>query len=232
MSLLFCSRTEQFFHSVILLSLLSALSILSGGRSVYADPTAGLCHQAAAQAASSNNVPRDVLTAIMLTETGRTIDGRLQPWPWTINTGESGHWFPDRETALRFAEDLLRAGRRSFDVGCFQINFRWHGSAFTSIDEMFAPASNARYAAEFLTSLVRDSGDWSVAAGAYHSRTPELAERYRARFDAILADIGSPSSAITDHGNAPGGYHHPLLQPRDGSRTPGSLVQLSVVPST
>lgn len=205
---------------------------LTAGTAARADLTADLCHAAAAEASAATSVPVEILTAIMLTETGRTMEGRLEPWPWTINTGDAGHWFPDRETALRFAEDLLQSGRTSFDIGCFQINFRWHGGAFTSIEQMFDPDANARYAAEFLTSLMDDSGDWSIAAGAYHSRTPALAERYRSRFDTILADLGARPPTRPREAPATGGYDHPLLQSREGSRTPGSLVPLSVVPST
>lgn len=227
-----CSRMERLLPRTLIAGLVTLSAAVGDPGEARANSTADLCHAAAAAAARETDVPLNVLSAIMLTETGRSLDGRLQPWPWTINTGEDGHWFPDRQTALRFAEDLLRAGRTSFDIGCFQINFRWHGSAFTSLEDMFDPARNARYAADFLSSLAEESGEWSVAAGAYHSRTPALAERYRARFDTILAEIGAiaPVQPSPDTGSR--GYDHPLLQARDGARTPGSLVPLSLDPST
>jgi hypothetical protein len=180
-----------------------------------------------------------VLEAIALTESGRSVEGRLQPWPWTVNTGDEGHWFPDRATATAFAEDLLRAGRTSFDVGCFQINYRWHGAAFASVAAMFDPGDNARHAARFLADLAREGGDWSVAAGAYHSRTPALAERYRTRFDTILAGLtgraplpGPGPAPAPQEPAGPPGYSHPLLQARDAPRSPGSLVPLAPVPAT
>ncbi len=152
-----------------------------------------------------------------------------------INAGGEGHWFPDRATAVRFAEELRAAGRTNFDVGCFQLNLRWHGGAFESIEAMFDPERNARYAAQFLANLAREGGGWSAAAGAYHSRTPDLAERYRDRFDAIRADLGDlpaapDTPATTDELHD--GYSHPLLQARDAPRTPGSLVPLGPVPAT
>ncbi len=54
---------------------------------------------------------------------------------------------------------------------------------------MFDPDVGAAYAAQFLQSLHAERGDWSLAAGAYHSQTPERAGIYRARFDRILAGL-------------------------------------------
>lgn len=210
------------------------LGVMSAQMARAADPS-DLCRAASASAADDTGVPADVLLAISLTETGRDMGNGLAPWPWAINAGGEGHWFPDRATAVRFAEELQAAGRTNFDVGCFQLNLRWHGGAFGSIDAMFDPEANARYAARFLADLAREGGGWSVAAGAYHSRTPELAERYRDRFESIRADLGD----VTDAPHVPSpepddspGYSHPLLQARDAPRTPGSLVPLGPVPAT
>ena len=54
---------------------------------------------------------------------------------------------------------------------------------------MFDPDANAAYAARFLSELYAEFGDWSRAAGAYHSRTPKFANRYRGRFDRIRARL-------------------------------------------
>jgi hypothetical protein len=208
-----------------------ALLLCAAARPARASDPADLCRTAVATAASASGVPEEVLLAITLTETGRDLGSGLAPWPWAVNTGDAGHWFPDRESAVRFANDLVAAGRRSFDIGCFQINLRWHEQEFASMDDMFDPDTNALYAAQFLSDLARDGDGWSAAAGAYHSRTPDLALRYRRRFDQILADLGNapqPAAATIDQG----GYSHPLLQARDAPRTPGSLVPLAPVPAT
>ena len=55
-----------------------------------------------------------------------------------------------------------------------QINYRWHGRAFPSLDAMFDPEYTATYAAQFLRTLYEERGSWSAAAGAYHSLSPEL----------------------------------------------------------
>ena len=135
-------------------------------------------------------MPTEALHAIALTETGRNLGGKMRPWPWAINREGQGHWFATRDEALAFAKASVAAGRTSFDVGCFQINYRWHGHAFPSLEAMFDQEVNGTYAAQFLRSLHVELGSWSAAAGAYHSRTPEFANRYRARYDRIYASLG------------------------------------------
>jgi len=141
-----------------------------------------LCEDAARRAAMETGVPADVLLAISLTETGRAHQGRMRPWPWAANIDGQGYWFDGPDAAMAFAREQLSRGRRSFDLGCFQINWRWHGEHFSSPQTLLDPLASARYAARFLTGLHAELGNWEAAAGAYHSRTPHLADRYRTRF--------------------------------------------------
>lgn len=176
-----------------------------------ADETARICDQVAAEAAAETGVPLDVLRAITRTETGRVRGGALRPWPWTVNMEGQGFWFETAEEAVAFAEARRAAGARSFDMGCFQVNYRWHGTHFASLAEMMDPRANARYAARFLASLHAALGDWTLAAGRYHSATPELAVRYRTRFARILAAL-PPAEA------APGPLLAALTPPRETPR--------------
>lgn len=136
-------------------------------------------------------MPLRVLLAITLTETGRALNGTLAPWPWTLNIEGDGFWFDTRGEALARAAAARDAGRVSFDTGCFQINYRWHGTGFETLADMLDPETNAVYAARFLARLHAELGDWSEAAGAYHSRTPHHATRYRAIFDRHFARLDS-----------------------------------------
>ncbi len=191
-----------------------------------------ICDAVAAQVARESGVPQGVLLAITRTETGRRRDGRVQPWPWTVNMEGRGVWFDTPDEARAFVFEHFKRGARSFDVGCFQINYRWHGQHFASIEEMFEPLANGRYAARFLGELHAELGDWSAAAGAYHSRTPTFANRYRAIFDRHRAavegnppDIAAPVSVATAL-RAPRENTFPLLQAGAGVSL-GSLVPLA-----
>lgn len=212
---------------------LCGILVALGNRAVATD--ADICAQAAALAAAETGVPYAVLMAITQTETGRTSAGVTQPWPWTINLEGEGHWFENQDEALAFAYQALRADRVSFDTGCFQINYRWHGENFSSLEEMFDPARNAAYAALFLSDLYAELGDWSLAAGAYHSRTEVHASRYRARFDefyAVARQVGPPVITAGASGplpTIPRANSYPLLQP--GGDTGQAAAQLgSLVP--
>src|SRR5699024_132920 len=131
---------------------------------------ARICEDVATQVASESGVPADVLRALTLTETGRPQDGDLRPWAWAVNAAGQGFWFDDPESALGFVETQIAGGHANVDIGCFQLNYHWHGKNFSSIRDMFDPLRNGRYAARFLTDLYAEMGDWRLAAGAFHSR--------------------------------------------------------------
>lgn len=200
-----------------------ALATLAAGPALAGAES--LCLDAARVAAERTGVPYAVLLAISQTETGRNRGGSVQPWPWTINDSGDGAWFDSRQEAETYAEGALAAGRTSFDLGCFQLNYRWHNEGFASLDAMLDPEQNALYAARFLAQLHAESGDWSVAAGAYHSRTEVYADRYRERFDALLAAAGGEAAAPVEVAVIRENTF-PLLQPVEGHRAIGSLVPL------
>lgn len=181
--------------------ILTALALFGPLRAAQADPAAiergaAMCERAILSGAKQRGIPSEVLHAISLTETGRNLGGRLRPWPWAINREGQGYWFATRAEALAFAKASLIEGRRSFDVGCFQINYHWHGHNFPSLEAMFDQEVGAAYAARFLKDLHTELGTWTAAAGAYHSRTPEFASRYRARFERVLAGIGGKTLIV------------------------------------
>ena len=158
---------------------------------------AAICLAVADRAADAHGVPRAVMRALTRTETGRAYGGALQPWPWTVNMEGAGHWFDSRAEALAYVAREQARGARSFDVGCFQLNHRWHGQAFASVEAMFDPAANADYAARFLKGLHAEGGSWDQAAGLYHSRTPEFRNRYAERFARILSKGDADTGPVT-----------------------------------
>lgn len=159
----------------------------------FADPSA-LCRDAAAKAAVETGVPYDVLIAIATVETGRDD----QPWPWTVNFAGDGHWYESAEEAAESINQAVRDGVTNLDVGCFQLNYRWHGSAFSSVGEMLDPVQNAAYAAEFLSRHHANTGDWALAAAAYHSATPEYAKAYQTKFQATFDRLAGDPDQIAE----------------------------------
>jgi hypothetical protein len=149
-----------------------------------------LCRAAIAAAERAAGIPHGLLAAIGRVESGRRdpVTGALHPWPWAINAEGRGQYLPSRAAAIAEVQALQARGVRSIDVGCMQVNLRHHPDAFPNLEAAFDPATNARYAARFLTELRQARGDWPAAAGAYHSQTPELGGPYRARVMAAWAE--------------------------------------------
>ncbi len=193
-----------------------------------------ICDDVALDAARIKNIPAEIMLAITRTETARSVNGTNKPWPWTINIDGRGFWFDTRGEALSFVFDHFLKGARSFDLGCFQINYRWHGANFSSIEEMLDPVANANYAASFLSELYRETGTWQKAVGAFHSRNAVFADRYMVRFASMLDEVQiSENSAFHKSSNQFSSdissirqNEFPLL--RSGiSKGSGSLVPLS-----
>ncbi|WP_437436867.1 lytic transglycosylase domain-containing protein [Ruegeria arenilitoris] len=209
-------------HSLILGLSFFALFLAQQGFAMPDARVAGVCDSAARRAAQSEGVPLDVLRAIARVETGRLQDGRLEPWPWTINVEGQGYWFTSEIEAKSYVFNIFKAGKRSFDIGCFQINYRWHAKAFRSIDAMFDPDENATYAARFLNDLYAELGSWPAAVGAYHSRTPSLAQAYSGRFQTVLAQLdqtlpAAPEEASRDPFTTAATPLIPVNLPQSGS---------------
>ncbi len=147
-----------------------------------------LCGPAVASASTSQNLPAGLLNAIAIVESGRLNPqtGNLKPWPWTIDANGAGYRYPTEQAAEQAASGFEAAGITSLDIGCLQVNLAQHPDAFANLAQAFDPATNANYAARFLTSLEQKFGNWPQAVAAYHSQTPTLGAPYQARVYAQL----------------------------------------------
>lgn len=127
----------------------------------------------------SMQIPQGLLTSIAFTESGREQGGERMPWPWTINVNGEGRYFDTKEQAVATVRKLLDEGQKSIDVGCMQINLRYHPNAFRDIDQAFDPASNVAYGAQYLKSLYALQGSWPKAVERYHSSDDGRRTEYR-----------------------------------------------------
>ncbi len=184
------------------------------------------CRAAIAAAERAFAIPAGLLAAIGVVESGRRgPDGRIDPWPWSIDAEGAGQVFATRPQAVAAVQALQARGVRSIDVGCLQVNLLHHPDAFATLDTAFDPATNAAYAARFLHDLHAQTGSWPDAAALYHSATPSLAAEYRrkvmAAWPAGLAagaelspSDGGGTLLPAVGGVSPGGGALPRLLPR------------------
>lgn len=161
------------------------------------------CATLAEQAAAREGIPKGLMTAIALAESGRADDdGKLRPWPWTLNQGGDGSFHDTRGQALAQLDDLLAQGVTNVDIGCMQINYRWHHRAFESVESMMDPVRNTRYAARFLNELHKRLGSWDAATAAYHSLDAREGALYLDRVSDLAgeaSDLGPLSAPVAAH---------------------------------
>ena len=128
-------------------------------------------------------IPRHLLTAISQAESGRWNKSNKVnvAWPWTVTSRGQGRFFKTKTEALAEVKALRSQGVENIDVGCMQVNLYYHAGAFESLAEALDPEANVTYGASYLKNLYSATGDWTQAAGDYHSTTPELGGPYKAK---------------------------------------------------
>lgn len=145
-----------------------------------------LCTVAAKNAGMEYGVDYDLLQTISAVESGRwdNLQNRYIAWPWTVNANGRGYYYKTREEALAAIKNFQQKGITSIDVGCMQVNLKYHGDAFASVEEALDPENNVKYSAKFLRSLYSQNGNnWKNAAKKYHSGNPTAGEEYTKRLE-------------------------------------------------
>jgi hypothetical protein len=158
------------------------------------DPAWQFCRDEIAAVEQAERIPAHLLAAIAVVESGRQAPaqgearGEISAWPWTVMAEGKGRYLPSKEAAIAEVEGLRARGVRNIDVGCMQVNLKYHPEAFADLEEAFDPAANVAYAAAFLKALRNDKGSWAKAVAHYHSATPERYIRYRTKVFAAWRD--------------------------------------------
>ena len=153
--------------------------------------TAALCAAAAEQAQAAYRMPPKILTALSIAETGRwhAADRVSLAWPWTVTSGTYARYLANKESAIAEVERLQARGVRNIDVGCMQINLRYHPDAFASLEDAFDPDINARYAAAFFMELHEETRSWTRSIERYHSATVERGRAYRRKVEQLWRTV-------------------------------------------
>lgn len=156
------------------------------------------CARLAAEAGAAEGIPDGLMPAIALVESGHSDgQGGRSPWPWTLNRGGESHYLDSKEEALAKLDEILAGGTTNVDLGCMQLNWRWHGQSFSGPDEMLDPVANTAYAARFLKELHAQLGSWELATAAYHSTDPDRGTAYLARVAAAQSALaGQDGQAV------------------------------------
>lgn len=154
---------------VIFFSLLAYMSTTKSVNATSNDHL--LCARYFAHFEEKYVLPKNILTALGMQESGKwhAKSKKRTSWPWAFNVGGKGYYFNSKEEALLNVRKLKRRNIKSYDVGCMQINMKYHPKAFRNISEAFNPKHNVEYAAKFLRDLYKQKGSWRDAIASYHS---------------------------------------------------------------
>lgn len=143
--------------------MVAACTFSSPSPALEAEPN--VCEQELVRAAAIHNVPIGMLYAIGLSESGRR--GSLQPYALNVD-GRAAYELSKPEAMRAFRKAQL-GGAKFIDIGCMQINHRYHAESFETLEDMFDPAKNVAYAAHFLSELKEREGTWTKAIARYHA---------------------------------------------------------------
>ena len=207
-----------FFCAVCLLtffSLLNAITCSARADTLPETSPADVCRRYTEHEEKRLRIPKNMLTALSHVESGHWNKQRHEKtaWPWTVMAQGTGRYYPEKKEAVQAVQNLLSEGVRNIDVGCMQVNLKYHPHAFHSLADAFDPQKNVAYAAHFLKSLQEETGSWARAATRYHSATPLRAKRY----GGILVDawnaINRQSHDVTPSSSVLSAPDHPLLGP-------------------
>ncbi len=127
-------------------------------------------------------IPSTVLYAVALQESGLQRDGRLVPWPWTLNVAGAPHRFSSRAKACAGLQKALReVPPTRVDAGLGQVNLGYQKHRYPQPCDLLDPYRNLAIAAEILREQHTDGEDWLLAIGRYHRPAGGVAAaRYRA----------------------------------------------------
>ena len=140
-----------------------------------------VCLNATMQAEEEYQIQKHLLTSISSIESGRWHNGQQEKaaWPWTVNVKGKGYFYKTKAEAVAAVKKWQARGYTSIDVGCMQVNLRFHGKKFANIEDAFDPKKNVDVAAQFLKKRYEKRGDWMRAATDYHSKKPSKARAYK-----------------------------------------------------
>ena len=126
------------------------------------------------QAENQYKIPRGLMVAIALIESGRN----GVPQPHALSHGSHTTYASSTKAAAKMLRD--RKGRLHSDmyVGCMQLSLYHHGKHFQPVEKIVDPAANVMYAARYIKRLRAERGGWSEALIAYAGATGERSHEY------------------------------------------------------
>ena len=142
-------------------------------KSSFAAEIKSKCEDVIRNIENITDIPSGLLLGIGKAESGRILkNNEMVIWPWTINHAGKSLFFDNKIQMKSYLLKHTEKGDNNLDVGCMQINLKWHKQNFKNIKDMLSIEPNVSYAASFLIQLKNKHGSWEKAIKHYHSSDP------------------------------------------------------------
>ncbi len=143
------------------------------------------CLAATRRAEEVHGMPRGLLTAVALAESGLHA--------YALNIGGRAHFPGDREQA----RSLLASARPGASVmaGCVQVNARVHARGS---DWPLDPTRSADWAGGMMARWARETGSWSEAVRRWHGGSTASTQRLVCRIKAKMEVTGADGEVFRD----------------------------------
>lgn len=166
---------------IFTLAYLILINVSSLGRSDYEISESFKCARFFSYFEKKHDIPADTLHSISLIESGKPHSKyKIKVvWPWTVNVEGKGYYFDTKREAVKFVKTNLMSGKNSIDVGCMQINLKYHPEAFRTVEQAFDPKYNIAYSAKILRDKYDNTGNWLSAIAGYHSASFVRGYKYK-----------------------------------------------------
>lgn len=166
------SALKAGFLPALVLTLAVPAAASSATSGIY-DLDSATCRKAIERTERELRLPSGIMQAISLAESGRWDKSSRShfAWPWTVTARGKGRFYPSKDAAIAAVRQLRAEGVRNIDVGCMQVNLKYHPKAFADLDEAFDPDLNTRYAANLFAKLRLANRSITRAVAHYHSTT-------------------------------------------------------------
>lgn len=137
-------------------------------------------------------IPEQKLYAIAIQESGMKMrDGKIRPWPWTVNSPEGPRRFDTKEEAYAHIRQLVQRGITNIDIGALQVNLKYHWQRIRHRD-ILDPKTNILTASEILKEEMENAnGNIKRAVANYHSHRPAKGSQYEssvAQYEQWISD--------------------------------------------
>ncbi len=155
------------------------------------------CYAWADVAERSYGMPKGLMSAIVTQESG----GHA----YALNVDGKAYKYRTAEEAAYAIQNMAPISYE-IDVGCGQLNIRWHGIKFKNLGALLNPHVNMSYAAWHLSVLYKQTGSWAKAAAHYHSYDASKNRPYVCSLKRIMTQANADAQELARFcgGDAPG----------------------------